>query len=141
MQKSVLFARQQLVPDDQTGNPKKLYSFIKSKKCDASGVAPLTLNGVSYSDSVKKATILNDQFTSGFTEEELSPVPELNSTDHPSGVASFTLNGVSFSESLKKANILNDQFTSGFTEEDLSTVPELNSTDHPSVQPIVVNRK
>ena len=35
-----------LVSDDQTGNPKKLSSFIKSKKFDASGVAPLTSNGV-----------------------------------------------------------------------------------------------
>ena len=39
VQKSLLFA----VSDDQTGNPKKLYSFIKSKKCGASGVSPLTL--------------------------------------------------------------------------------------------------
>ena len=67
-----------LVSDEQTGNPKKLYSFIKSKKSDASGVAPLTSNGV------KKANILNDQFTSVFTKEDLSTVPELNSTDHPS---------------------------------------------------------
>ena len=29
-----------LVSDDQTGNSKKLYSFIKSKKFDASGFAP-----------------------------------------------------------------------------------------------------
>ena len=73
-----------LVSDEQTGNPKKLYSFIKSKKCDASGVAPLTSNGVNHSDSVKKANILNDQFTSVFTKEDLSTGPELNSTDHPS---------------------------------------------------------
>ena len=80
-----------LVSDEQTGNPKKLYSFIKSKKCDASGVAPLTSNGVNYSDSVKKADILNHQFTSVFTEEDLSSVPELNSTDHPS-VQSIVVN-------------------------------------------------
>ena len=73
-----------LVSDEQTGNPKKLCSFIKSKKCDASGVAPLTLNGVNYSDSVKKANILYDQFTSVFTKEDLSTVPALKSTDHPS---------------------------------------------------------
>ena len=47
-----------VVSDDQTGNPKTLYSFIKSKKCDASGFAPLTSNGVNYSDSVKKANTL-----------------------------------------------------------------------------------
>ena len=73
-----------LVSDEQTGNPTKLYSFIKSKKCYASGVAPLTSNGVNHSDNVKKANILNDQFTSVFTKEDLSTVPELNSTDHPS---------------------------------------------------------
>ena len=71
-----------LVSDEQTGNPKKLFSFIKSKKCDASGVVSLTSNGVNHSDSVKKANILNDQFTSVFTKEDLSTVPELNSTDH-----------------------------------------------------------
>ena len=57
-----------LVSDDQTGNPEKLYSFIKSKKCDASGLVPLTSNGVNYSDSVKKGNTLNDQLTSVFTE-------------------------------------------------------------------------
>ena len=57
----------------------------------ASGFAPLTSNGVNYSDSVKKANILNHQFTSVFTEEDLSSVPELNSTDHPS-VQSIVVN-------------------------------------------------
>ena len=64
-----------LVSHDQAGNPKKLYSFIKSKKCDASGVAPLASNGVNYSESVKKANILNHQFTFVFIEEDLSSVP------------------------------------------------------------------
>ena len=69
-----------LVSDNQSGNPKKLYSFIKSKKCDASGVAPLSSNGVSHSDSVKKANILNEQFTSVLTKEDLSSVPEVASS-------------------------------------------------------------
>lgn len=43
-----------LASDDQTGNPKKLYSFVKAKMCDASGVAPLASNGVNHSDIVKK---------------------------------------------------------------------------------------
>ena len=80
-----------LVSDDQIGNPKKLYSLIKSKKCDANGIAPLISNGVNYSESRKKADILNHQFTSFFTEEYLSSVPELNSTDHPS-VQSIVVN-------------------------------------------------
>ena len=54
--------------------------------CGASGVAPLTLNGMNYSDSVKNAPILNDEFTSVFTKEDLSTVlvPALNPTDNSS---------------------------------------------------------
>ena len=66
-----------LVSEDQTGNPKKLYSFIKSKKCDTSGVAPLSSNGTNHSDSVKKSNILNDQFTSVFTSEDTTSIPRL----------------------------------------------------------------
>lgn len=73
-----------LVSEDQTGNPKKLYSFVKSKKCDASGVAPLTSNGTTHSDSGKKSNILNDQFTSVFTVEDTTSIPDLNSNNHPS---------------------------------------------------------
>ena len=73
-----------LVSDDQTGNPKKLYSFIKSKTCDASGVAPLQSNGINHSDSIKKANILNDQFTSVFTVEDTTTIPEMNPANHSS---------------------------------------------------------
>ena len=52
-----------MMADEQRSNPKRVYSFIKSKRKDASGVAPLTSKGISYSDSLKKANILNDQFT------------------------------------------------------------------------------
>ena len=61
-----------LVSDKQTENAKKPHSFIKSKKCNASSVAPLTSNGVNCSDSVKKANILNDHFTSVFTKVDFS---------------------------------------------------------------------
>ena len=72
-----------LVSEDQTGNPKKLYSFINSKKCDASGVAPLSSNVTNHSDSVKKSNILNDQFTSVFTSEDTTSILRLTPTDHP----------------------------------------------------------
>ena len=72
-----------LVSDDQTGNPKKLYSFIKSKKCDASGVAPLQSNGINHSDSIMKSNILNDQFTSVFTVEDKT-IQKMNLANHPS---------------------------------------------------------
>ena len=72
-----------LVSDDQTGNPKKLYSFIKSKKCDASGVAPLQSNGINHSDSIRKSNILNNQFTSVFTVEDTTTLPKMKPANHP----------------------------------------------------------
>ena len=72
-----------LVSEDQTCNPKKLNSFIKSKKCVASGVASLSSNGTNHSDSVKKSNILNDQFTSVFTSVDTTSIPRLTPADHP----------------------------------------------------------
>ena len=72
-----------LVSDDQTGNPKKLYSFIKSKKCDASGVAQLQSNGINHSDSVNQSNKLNDQFTSVFTVEDTTTLPKMKPANHP----------------------------------------------------------
>ena len=69
-----------LVSEDQTGNPKKLYSFIKSKKYDASRVTPLSSNGVNQSESLNKADILNQQIT----QEDTSDKPTLKSAGHPS---------------------------------------------------------
>lgn len=47
-----------MLNDDINKNPKRFWSFIKSKRCDASGVAPLTKDGTTHSDSLKKANIL-----------------------------------------------------------------------------------
>ena len=68
--------------EDQTENPKKVYSFIKSKKCDASGIAPLQSNGINHSDSVKKSNILNDQFNSVFTIEDTTTLPKMKPANH-----------------------------------------------------------
>ena len=46
---------------------KKLYTFIKHKRSDSSGVAPLKSNGSTYTDPVQQATVLNQQFESVFT--------------------------------------------------------------------------
>ena len=48
---------------------KRFWRFIKhKKKQDTQGVAPLKSNGKLENDSKKKATILNDQFKSAFSE-------------------------------------------------------------------------
>lgn len=59
------------------GNLKKFWSFIKSKKKDNSGVAPLTKNGIVHSDSQTKADILNMQFSSVFTDGDTNNVLSL----------------------------------------------------------------
>ena len=50
-------------------NSKKLYTLMKGKKCDSSGISPLRKDGIAHSDPRTKATILNEQFSSVFTEE------------------------------------------------------------------------
>ena len=74
-----------MITGDETepGNLKRFWSFIKSKKCDNSGVAPPKRDGVAHSDSQVKANILNDQFSSVFTKEETSTIPSLGHSTHP----------------------------------------------------------
>jgi hypothetical protein len=61
---------------------KKFWGWIKSKKCDNTGVAPLKRNGVAYSDNKTKAEILNDQFVSVFSKED-ETIPDLGHSNHP----------------------------------------------------------
>ena len=64
-------------------DPKKLYSFIKAKRCDSSGVAPLKSEGITYNDPKTKATLLNKQFCSVFTEKETSQLPSMDGDPYP----------------------------------------------------------
>ena len=84
-----------MLEEDNTTNPKRFWSFIKSKRSESTGVSPLRKEGILYSDSNNKANILNDQFTSVFTQEDtqnipdkaVSPFPDLPEiTIHPDGV-------------------------------------------------------
>ena len=54
-------------------NNKKFWAFIKSRRCDRSGVAPLRRNGTTSNDSKAQANILNDQFV--FTNENTENMP------------------------------------------------------------------
>jgi hypothetical protein len=59
-----------MLNNDIKSSPKPLWSFIKSKRCDFTCVAPFSKGGNNHSGSLEKANILNDQFTSVFTEED-----------------------------------------------------------------------
>ena len=64
-------------------NSKKLYTFVKGKKCDSSGISPLRKDGIAHSDPRIKATILNEQFSSVFTEETSVDMPAMSGSRFP----------------------------------------------------------
>ena len=57
---------------------KPFWRYIKARKQDSSGVAPLKENGKLYSDNESKARILLEQFKSVFSKPTQSPLPTLN---------------------------------------------------------------
>ena len=59
-----------------------MWSYIKSKKTDYCGIAPLQQNGTTYTDSKDKATILNNYFASIFVSED-RPMPTLADNSYP----------------------------------------------------------
>ena len=67
----------------ENGNIKKMWKYIEHKKCNASGVAPLKKSGLVHSDPAAKANILNEQFCSVFTAEDLANMPDLGDSPYP----------------------------------------------------------
>ena len=73
-----------IISPEASQNPKKFWSFVKSRKQESSGVAPLrNNNGLIYSDPQTKANILNHQFQSVFTEENTNSMPEKGPSPYP----------------------------------------------------------
>ena len=66
-----------VVSNDLKENTKRFLSFIKSKRQESTGVAPLN-NKEDYlhSDSTKKAELLNQQFQSVYTKEDTGNIPD-----------------------------------------------------------------
>ncbi len=88
----------------ETGtNPKKLYSFINSKRCDSSGVTLLKKDGISHSDPMTKASILNDQFSSVYTNEDLTTVPTVAGSPSPP-MADFSIDSKGVLKILRDLN-------------------------------------
>ena len=58
------------VNQGDNSNHKKLFSFIKSRKCENNGVAPLRDKGQIHISDKAKANILNDQFSSVFSKPD-----------------------------------------------------------------------
>ena len=63
---------------------KRFWTFIKSKKKDSCSVAPLrTEGGVLISDAIGKANILNNQYASVFTKDNVGDVPSKGISTSP----------------------------------------------------------
>ena len=58
-------------------NPKRYWNFIKSKKKDNTGMAPLKKDGLTFCDRQNQANIMGNQFSSVFTKEDTSNLPDL----------------------------------------------------------------
>ena len=63
--------------DDYKSNPKKFWSYIKSKKCESVGVAPLKRNGITHINAKAKANVFNTQLGSVVTKEYKTNLPDL----------------------------------------------------------------
>ena len=73
------YIRECICPDLKN-NPKRFFSFIKSRKCENIGVSPLRDNkGKVHKGSKEKANILNTQFTSAFSNDD-TITPSMTST-------------------------------------------------------------
>ena len=67
---------------------KKFWKYVKSLCEDRTGIAPLKFNSMTVSSSEDKAEVLNNQFYSVFTDEDISHIPEvLNSFPDMRGIS------------------------------------------------------
>ncbi|KAK2166213.1 hypothetical protein NP493_1331g00010 [Ridgeia piscesae] len=87
----------------QTNNSKPFWKYIKSRKQDNIGVAPLKKNGSLVCDSKEKAEILLDQFQSVFTRDGGSAPPHLDPPQHPI-ISDININTAGVCKLLKAIN-------------------------------------
>ena len=84
-----------IVASGPENNPKHFWSFIKAKRTDHCGVAPLTQDGLVYINGVDKANIFNRYFNSVYTKELLHNMPTLTEGNYPDmAEIEITLDGV-----------------------------------------------
>lgn len=73
-----------IVSEDLQKNPKKFWSYVKSRKQDSSQIVTLkSKDGFLHSDTTNKASILNQQFQSVYTKEDLQNLPDLGTSPFP----------------------------------------------------------
>ena len=81
-------------PEKDEGN-KNLWRYLKSQKQDHVGVAPLKSDDKLVTDAAGKADILNRQFSSVFTQEQINTMPDKGASPYPNlPKITITRNGV-----------------------------------------------
>ena len=108
--KSCTNAYNNFIKTTTEGNQKKkLYSIIKAKRTEITGVAPLKVNDKTHTKDIDIAGILNEQFTSVFSDDDGSIPTSLGTpTDSQIDELIITRNGI-----VKLLNDLNPNTASG----------------------------
>ena len=73
----------QLFTTNSNTTSKKFWRYIKSLRKDHVGVSALISNGKTLTDSLEKAEVLNNQFYSVFTDEDLVNTPQIDQLEYP----------------------------------------------------------
>ena len=92
-----------MICGDMVNNPNKLWYYIKSKRCDNTGVASLFSDDKLHSDNISKTRLLNEQFSSVFTRASTSGLPNLGPSPHP-GIRRFDVTEEGVLKLLKNIN-------------------------------------
>lgn len=67
-----------IISTDHKEQPKRFWSYIKSRKQESTGIVTLKdIDGLLHSDTPTKASILNQQFQSVYTKEDIHNMPHM----------------------------------------------------------------
>ena len=87
----------------RNNNTKPFWSYIKSRRQDSTGVAPLKKGTTLQSDGANKAHILLDQFKSAFTPNDGTPLPKMKGAPFPT-LEQLTIDTNGVAKLLKNVN-------------------------------------
>ncbi|CAG2217246.1 unnamed protein product [Mytilus edulis] len=73
-----------IISTDHKEQPKRFWSYIKSRKQESTGIVTLKdKDGLLHSDTQTKASILNQQFQSVYTKEDIHNMPHIGPSPFP----------------------------------------------------------
>ena len=77
------YLNQKILNSLQENNAKPFWNYVKSKRKDNTGVAPLKRDGILVNEPIGKSEILLNQFKSVFTKDDDKPLPQLSTQAPP----------------------------------------------------------